>query len=383
MTKIAMKVYDLQWFTTYGMSYAEAAEQLASDGVAIVLTQNRLDPLPSSGVDQSAYLTAHDDRLATYDDHAWVEAVRAAGMEAHQTTATFFDPAALWIFPDARPVDARGEPDRGVDWYTGICPTHDGYLEWKIDRIRSAVDAYRPEAMFLQFTRFPGFWENWTWNPDYEFTDADRYCFCDRCRALFADATGFSLPPGDVPVQARAILTEAPEAWTAWRAQRLKDDIQRIARAIAPVGAPPLTLNTLPFPRSDFDGLDARRTIVAQDLALLDDTIATFELMTYLQILHRPASWVRDAVSDARAQVGDTSAIVTTMQVAPLYIDGMHAPRKRPSDVTAEDLLEAGMTALDAEVDGLVFYHWTDFLEDEAAGGRKRDVLRQLARSAT
>ncbi len=377
-----MKVYDLQWFTTYGMSYAEAAERLASDGVSIVLTQNRLDPLPNSGVDQSAYLAAYGDRLATYDDHAWVEAVRAAGMDIHQTTATFFDPAALETFPDARPIDARGEPDRGFDWYTGICPTHEGYLDWKIDRIRSAVDAYRPDAIFLQFTRFPGFWENWTWNPDYEFTDADRFCFCDRCRALFAEATGFALPAGNIPVQARAILNEASEEWTAWRAQRLKDDIQRIARAIEPGGALPLTLNTLPFPRSDFDGLDVRRTIVAQDLALLDDTIATFELMTYLQILHRPASWVRDAVTDARAQVAETSTIVTTMQVAPLYTEGIHAPRKRPPDVTADDLLEAGMTALDAGVDGLVFYHWTDFLDDEAAGGRKRDVLRQLARSA-
>lgn len=382
MTKIAMKVYDLQWFTTYGMSYAQAAEQLASDGVAIVLTQNRLDPLPSSGVDQRAYLAAYGDRLAAFDDLAWVDAVRAAGMEAHQTTATFFDPAALEIFPDARPIDARGRPDRGIDWYTGICPTHDGYLTWKIDRIRSAVDAYRPEAMFLQFTRFPGFWENWTWNPDYVFTDADRFCFCDRCRALFADAAGFVLPAGDIPLQARAILTEAPEEWTAWRAQRLKEAIQRIARAIDPTGRLPLTLNTLPFPGADFDGLDVRRSIVAQDLALLGEMIATFELMTYLQILHRPTSWVRDAVADARAQIGQDSALVTTMQAAPLYTDGMHAVRKRPLEVTAGDLLNAGKTALDAGVDGLVFYHWTDFLEDDAAGGRKREVLRQLARSA-
>ncbi|MCA9860699.1 MAG: hypothetical protein KC438_13305, partial [Thermomicrobiales bacterium] len=274
-----MKVYDLQWFTTYGMSYAEAAEQLAADGVTVVMTQNRFDPLPSSGVDQSAYLATYGDRIASYDDLAWVEAVRAAGMEAHQTSATFFDPAALEHFPDARPIDARGELDRGIDWYTGVCPTHDGYLNWKIDRIRAAVDAYRPEAMFLQFTRFPGFWENWTWNPDYEFSDADRFCFCDRCRGLFAEATGFVLPEGDLPTQAQAILSEAPDAWNAWRAQRLKDDIQQIARAMEPVGAPPLTLNTLPFPRADFDGRDVRRTIVAQDLPLLSDTISTFELM--------------------------------------------------------------------------------------------------------
>lgn len=382
MTHISMKVYDLQWFTTYGMDYTEAAERLAGDGVDVVLTQNRLDPLPSSGVDQSAYLAAYGDRLATYDDQLWVEACRAAGMQVHQTSATFFDPAALEIFPDARPVNALGQPDHGFDWYTGVCPTHEDYLHWKIARIRSAVAAYRPEAMFLQFTRFPGFWENWTWNPDYVFTDADRYCFCDRCRALFAEATGFVLPAGDIATQAQAILAQAPESWNAWRAQRLKDDIQQIAQALEPLGTPPFTLNTLAFPRSDFGGLDVRRTIVAQDLALLSDTFATFELMTYLQILHRPASWIREVVADARAQIGPDNRIVTTLQVAPLYTEGIHAARRRPHDVTADDLLEAGNVALESGVDGLVFYHWTDFLDDEAAGGRKRAVLRKLARSA-
>lgn len=379
MTQIAMKVYDLQWFTTYGMSYDEAAATLASDGVNVVLTQNRLDPLPSSGVDQSAYLAAYSDRLATYDDLAWVEACRAAGMRVNQTTATFFDPAALEIFPDARPINALGQPDRGFDWYVGICPTHPGYLAWKIERIRSAVDAYRPDSMFLQFTRFPGFWENWTWNPDYEFTDADRYCFCDRCRALFSESAGFVLPEGDLRTQATAILAEAADSWTAWRSQWLNQVIARIGATLGSFGAPPLMLNTLPFPRDDFGGLDVRRTIVAQDLSLLRGTIATFELMTYLQILNRPARWIRDAVADARASVGHDSEIVTTLQVAPLYTEGIHASRRRVPAISAADLLDAGQTALDSGVDGLVFYHWTDFLEDAAAGGRKRDVLRQLA----
>lgn len=379
MTQILMKVYDLQWFTTYGMNYDQAAAALAEDGVSVVLTQNRIDPLPSSGVDQSTYLAAFGDRLAAYNDLAWVEACRAAGMQVCQTTATFFEPAALERFPDARPIDARGEPERVFDWYVGVCPTHEGYLAWKIERIRAAVEAYRPDSMFLQFTRFPGFWENWTWNPDYVFTDTDRYCFCDRCRELFAEATGFPLPDGDLPTQAAAILSEAPGEWNVWRARWLKSVIERIGAALQPYDAPPLMLNTLPFPQDDFDGLDVRRTIVAQDLTLLRNTIGTFELMTYLQILNRPATWIRDSVSSARALTGSGPNIVTTLQVAPLYTEGIHAPRQRRPQITAEELLEAGTVALESGVDGLVFYHWTDFLEDAAAGGRKRAILRQLA----
>src|SRR6478735_620233 len=57
MPTFAMKVYDLQWFTTFGMDYDQAAEALVEDGIDVVLTQNHIDPLPTSGVDQHEYLT--------------------------------------------------------------------------------------------------------------------------------------------------------------------------------------------------------------------------------------------------------------------------------------------------------------------------------------
>ena len=47
--------------------------------------------------------------------------------------------------------------------------------------------------------------------------------------------------------------------------------------------------------------------------------------------------------------------------------------------ITAEDLQNSALAALAAGADGLVFYHWTDFLIDETAGGRKRSVLREIA----
>jgi hypothetical protein len=66
--------------------------------------------------------------------------------------------------------------------------------------------------------------------------------------------------------------------------------------------------------------------------------------------------------------------------VAPLYTAGVHAGRGRAPDVTADDLERAAWAALATGADGLVFYHWTDFLVDAAAGGRKRHVLRKIAR---
>jgi hypothetical protein len=380
MTSIAMKVYDLQWFTTYGMDYADAARALREDGVDTILAQNFIDPLPSSGVDQTAYLARYRDRLAEFDDLDWVEALREAGLRVLQTTATFFDPAALGQFPDARPVDALGEPDMGFDWYTGVCPTSEGYLRWKIGRLEQVVETLEPDGLFLQFTRFPGFWENWTWTPHHAFGAGDQYCFCERCRGLFQEETGIELAPGDARAQAEAILNRHGEAWVGWRSRRLVRAIERIVRESgAEERGLEIVLNTLPFPSSDFGGLDVRRTIAAQDLRLLEEVIDGFELMTYLQILNRPVAWIEDAVRDARNALSEDSRVVCTLQVAPLYTEGVHVGRNRATEIPAEQLREAGETALRAGADGLVFYHWTDFLDDEAAGGTKRSALRELA----
>jgi len=57
----------------------------------------------------------------------------------------------------------------------------------------------------------------------------------------------------------------------------------------------------------------------------------------------------------------------------------VHAGRGRTTDISVGDLDRTARAALEAGADGLVFYHWTDFLVDEAAGGRKRAVLRGLS----
>lgn len=373
---MAMKVYDYQWSATFGMDARAAAGELVRDGIDTVLIRNQLDPLPNSGVDQQAYLTAG---LGTAEpaDREWSDALRAAGMRVYQTTALFFDPELVTRFPDARPVDANGQPSEGFDWYHGACPTHEGYLAAKIERLRRAVRELEPDGLFLSFTRYPGFWENWA--PGYRFTDADRFCFCDRCRHMFAEGAGIELPLGTTEEQARFILRDHGAAWTAWRCARVVEAIERVSSAVrGGRNGMSIMLNTLPFPASDFGGLDVRREIAAQDLSVLRNVIDRFELMTYLQILDRPDEWMFPVLEDARRAARDRP-LLCTLQVAPLYTEGVHAGRGRATDISAAALDRTARTALDAGADGLVFYHWTDFLVDEAEGGRKRAVLRELA----
>jgi hypothetical protein len=371
---IAMKVYDYQWATTFGMEPARAAAELARDGVETVLVRNQIDPLPGSGVDQEAYLGGAAPDVET--DRVWSAALRAAGRRVVQTTALFFEPSALVRFPDARPIDANGDTDRGFDWYRGICPTHEGFLAEKSARLTRVVHELEPDGLFLSFTRCPGFWENWT--PGYVFSNRDRFCFCPRCRSRFATELGIDLPAADTATQARAILTEHGAAWTAWRCARIGEAIERIAAEVRQVRPDlEIVLNTLASPAEDFGGMDVRREIAAQDLATLRRVVDRFELMTYLQILDRPDAWLAPVIADARGAAPDRP-LLCTLQVAPLYTEGVHAGRGRAGAITAEDLDRSARAALAAGADGLVFYHWTDLLLDEAEGGRKRDILRGL-----
>jgi hypothetical protein len=371
-----MKVYDYQWSASFGMDAATAAGELARDGVDTVLVRNQIDPLPTSGVDQEAYL-ASGERPSVGTDRAWSDALRGEGMRVYHTTALFFDPDLMASFPDARPIDANGNQHTGFDWYLGVCPTHEGYLAAKIDRLRRVGAELEPDGLFLSFTRFPGFWENWV--PSYAFTDGDRYCFCPRCRACFAADVGIELPSDGVGAQPRFILDRHGPAWTDWRAGRIVAAIDRIAGAVREQ-RPDLRimLNTLAFPSTDFGGIDVRREMAAQDLTRLRTVVDRFELMTYLQILDRPDAWLGPVVADARRFVPDRP-LLCTLQVAPLYTEGVHTGRGRATAITGRDLGHSARAALAAGADGLVFYHWTDFLEDEADGGGKRAVLRELA----
>jgi hypothetical protein len=371
-----MKVYDYQWSATFGMGARAAAAELSQDGIDTALIRNQIDPLPGSGVDQNSYLAGSS--LAAAADRDWSNALHEAGLTVYQTTALFFEPKLVDEFPDARPVDARGRPSEGFDWYLGVCPTHDGYLDTKVERLQRMVAELAPDGLFLSFTRYPGFWENWV--PGYVFSDADRFCFCDRCRQWFAAELGIDLPAGDVATQAQAILTSYGEEWTAWRSARIVEAIAKIVAAVRGEQAElPIMLNTLPFPASDFGGRDVRREIAAQDLSSLGSVVDHFELMTYLQILDRPDAWLGEVVADARRALPDR-ALFCTLQVAPLYTDGIHAGRGRATEISSSSLERAARAALAAGANGLVFYHWTDFLIDEVKGGSKRSVLRELSR---
>jgi len=369
--QVGVKVYSTDWYLAHGMDYEEAADRLVDQGFTFVIAQNRYLPMADSAV-KSEVTPEQAERYRDYDDRAFVRAVQSRGLRYFAACNMFFDTATLKEHPDALPTDAQGLPAELIDWYLGVSPTHEGYLQAKLDQIAEATRELQPDGLFLGFTRFPGFWELWL--PDNHRSDFPEYCFSDRSIAAFEAHSGVRVPDGDTQTRATWIRREAYDAFVTWKCDVVRDVVAR-ARSVVKAERPDaaIMLNTLPFRRDDFERAGVE--VFAQDWRKLADVVDIFELMTYHQILARDTSWIRSVVEDFKAVVPNEA--YCTLQADPLYLEGMHAARHRSSTLDAAEFERAVAEVGDAPADGVVVFTWSDFLRQAASGDMRRiDALR-------
>ncbi len=69
-----------------------------------------------------------------------------------------------------------------------VCPTAKGYRDYLKGMMQEVIDKYDVDGIHLDYIRYP------------EEVDAREYCYCDRCKALFREHYGYTLPANDVIV---------------------------------------------------------------------------------------------------------------------------------------------------------------------------------------
>ena len=67
-----------------------------------------------------------------------------------------------------------------------VCPTAEGYINYLKEMMQEVIDKYNVDGIHLDYIRYP------------EEVDARQYCYCDRCKALFKENYGYTLPANDV-----------------------------------------------------------------------------------------------------------------------------------------------------------------------------------------
>jgi hypothetical protein len=371
---LGMKIYDNDWHLRFRLSYDDAARLLSDWGVTFVIAQCRLMPMPDSAV-KSEVSTELAERYASYDDRKFREALARSGILYVPSCIMFFDPAALAADPSLAAIDATGKQAERIDWYVGIPPTRRRHVAAKLRAIETAVRALEPDAIHLGFMRWPGFWE--LWMPDYLRENFPEYSYDRETLQRFQRDTGISLPSLDPQPAAHFIAERANEVWVDWKCRVVVDVIREVketARRIRPDIQ--VVLNTVPFGRFDFD--NAIEKVFGQRFESLADVVDVFEVMAYHQILKRPPAWIPHIGEEVKARTGRTT--VCTLQAVPLYLDGIHTKERRAQTLDAEEFARATGLVAKSNVDGAVFFIWTDFLRQLLSQGdsSRVDVIRRL-----
>jgi hypothetical protein len=363
---VAVKNYGFEWYLRYGLSEAQAAAAMRRHAIDWVAVQNLRDPLPTSAVVQEM-------PGPPYEDRRFRAALRAQGLRVFEATAVFFRPEAWEAHPDLRPVDSHGRVMQRFGWYVGLCPTSEAYVAERAAVMEEVVEALEPDGVFLSFIRFPGFWE--LWMPETPRADLVEYCFCDRCLARFSAATGQELPAGSTARRAAVILNELRDEWTAWKCSVIANVVATLgtaARRVRP--GVEVLINGVALGREDYG--NAVSEVLGQSPEAIGAVADHIELMFYHQIMRRePAAWIEQLTREIRPRTAMT--MLACLQGKPDYLGELYAAGRRRPTIPFEEYVAALRAVAASPADGVMVYHWVDFLENEMTGdGRMVEALR-------
>lgn len=362
---VAVKNYGFEWYLRYGLTEAQAAEAMVRHGIDWVAVQNLRDPLPTSAVIQEL-------PGPPYEDRRFRDALRSRDLKVFEATAVFFRPDAYAAHRDLRPVDALGRTMEPFGWYVGLCPTSPAYLAERAALMEEVASTLQPDGVFLSFIRFPGFWE--LWMPETTREEIREYCFCDRCLSRFAEETGNVLPDGSTAQRSAVLLHELRDAWTAWKCGVIASVIGTLGDA-ARRGRPgaEVLVNGVALGRGDYR--NAVSEVLGQRPESIGEVADHIELMYYHQILRRdPAEWIAQLTPEVRQRTAMT--LLACLQGKPDYLAPLYESGRRHPTIPFEEYLAALRAVAASPADGVMVYHWVDFLENELAGdGRMVQAL--------
>jgi hypothetical protein len=365
---VAVKNYGFEWYTSFELTESQAAAAMVRQGIDWVAVQNLRDPLPTTAVEQIS-------PARTYDDRRFRDALHDRGIRTFEATSVFFRPDAARAHPDLRPVDAAGVTMEPFGWYVGLCPSSPVYLAERAAVVEEVAATFQPHGIFLSFIRFPGFWE--LWMPETKRHEIPEYCFCERCLARFQVDTGVDLPVGSIAERARILQHELRGTWTKWKCDLIAGVVGTL-KAAAQRGRPDVEVmvNSVAMGRDDHGNAVAE--VLGQGLEALSGPADHFELMFYHQILRLdPAPWITSLAREARGRTVRT--LLACLQTKADYLDPLYATGHRRTEITSEEFRNALRAVADSPADGVMVYHWRDFLEDEIAGdGRMTAALRRF-----
>ena len=273
-----------------------------------------------------------------YEDPALVAALHEQGIKVFVEVALFVGKRYWEQYPHSRPITSTGEPMAADGWYYGINPISPEIRTHNVERIRTLIERYEVDGVWLDFCRWPCRWERPS--PTLIQTSFDPLTL-----AAFQRDEGISIPSSlqTIPEKADWLLEHHQEAWTAWKCGQITAFVAQVRAIIdrAPRNVL-LGLFSIPWRPTDFDG--AIRHVIGQDYQALAPHVDCFSPMVYHKVCGRDVSWIAEITAWVGKETGKPVwPIVQAMD--------------DPETVSPQELRQAVHTALTTPgSDGVIIY---------------------------
>lgn len=231
--------------------------------------------------------------IFTYDwsiDDALLKRANDEGCSVFAEFATLNGKAGDYIkkHPDAHPIDNTGNPAPPATWFMGVCPTHPGFREFRMNTLRELLKKYDLAGVWMDYLH---------WHAQFEdpYPLFFKTCFNDCCLNAFQEWANLEIKGDTVPEKADWIFANAARKWEDWRVSVIVDWAREF-RAIVKELRPYALVGAFHCAWKDEDLGGIRRRCLGLDIKALEQYIDVFSPMVYHGRSGKTPEYVREYI---------------------------------------------------------------------------------------
>lgn len=225
--------------------------------------------------------------------------------------------------PGAHPIDDSGEPARPATWFMGVCPTHKGFREFRMNALRELLTKFDLDGIWMDYTH---------WHAQFEdpYPVLIKTCFNDSCLSGFETWADVKVEGETVPEKAKWIFANAPKQWEDWRVHVINDWAREI-RAIVKEIRPNALVGIYHTAWKDEDLSGVRRRCLGLDFDALAEHVDVFSPMIYHGRSGKSPDYVKEFVDYLGARPWVKTAAGAYPQIWPI-VQAHDDPRVTPEE---------------------------------------------------
>jgi len=288
-------------------------------------------------------------------DASMRRALDVAGIKRFEEFQLFAGEKHWQRHPESQPVAKNGKKLKKTLWYAPVCPNQPWLRTERLERILSRVVSYELQGVWLDFVRYPVFWEE---VPPF----LPETCFCPECLKQFQEKTGLKLEGKNTDDIAQWILDRHAEEWYRWRADQILEFVQTVSTEVKKL-APKTVVGAfvLPWAPEEYDG--ALYRIAGQDLAGFAERVDVLSPMLYFHELGKSPAWVSDRIAALSREFG--SPVLPILQCY-----------DQPTPIPPGQFEEALAQSLNSPSNGVILFR-QKHLEDTGRWEKVREVFQR------